>query len=174
MRQTVFKDFHALYPTRIVNKTNGITFRRWLFEANPGLTALISDTIGPAFKDDLERLRDLEPFADDPDFRERFAAVRRANKVALGRIVTDTPGRASIRTRCSTSTSSASTSTSGSCSTSSRRSRSTTRCGRTRMTGCRASRSSPARPRRAITGEAHHQARERRRAQVVNRDPVIA
>jgi starch phosphorylase len=49
MRQTVFKDFHALYPTRIVNKTNGITFRRWLFEANPGLTALISDTIGPAF-----------------------------------------------------------------------------------------------------------------------------
>jgi starch phosphorylase len=92
MRQTVFKDFHALYPTRIVNKTNGITFRRWLFEANPGLTALISDTIGPAFKDDLERLRDLEPFADDPDFRARYAAVRRANKVALGRIVTDTLG----------------------------------------------------------------------------------
>jgi starch phosphorylase len=92
MRQTVFKDFNALYPEKIVNKTNGITFRRWLFEANPGLTALITDAIGPAFKDDLERLRDLEPFADDAEFRARYAAVRRTNKAALGRLVTDQLG----------------------------------------------------------------------------------
>jgi len=92
MRRTVFRDFNALYPEKIVNKTNGITFRRWLFEANPGLTALITDAIGPAFKDDLERLRDLEPFADDADFRTRYAAVRRANKAALGRLVTDQLG----------------------------------------------------------------------------------
>lgn len=92
MRQTVFRDFHELYPTRIVNKTNGITFRRWLFEANPALTRLISDTIGPAFRDDLERLRDLEPFADDPAFRAAYAAVRRTNKVALARIVADRLG----------------------------------------------------------------------------------
>lgn len=92
MRQTVFRDFHQLYPTRIVNKTNGITFRRWLFEANPGLTQLISETIGPAFRDDLERLRDLEPFADDPAFRAAYAAVRRTNKRALVRIVSDQLG----------------------------------------------------------------------------------
>jgi glycogen phosphorylase len=92
MRQTVFKDFHALYPDRILNKTNGITFRRWLFEANPGLTRLITDTIGPAFQDDLERLRDLEPFAEDAGFRAAYAAVRRNNKIALSKIVTDTLG----------------------------------------------------------------------------------
>jgi starch phosphorylase len=92
MKKTVFHDFNEVYPERIVNKTNGITFRRWLFEANPGLTRLISDTIGPAFKDDLERLRDLEPFADDPAFREAYGAMRRANKAALAKVVTDTLG----------------------------------------------------------------------------------
>ncbi|MCE9601173.1 MAG: glycogen/starch/alpha-glucan phosphorylase [Gemmatimonadetes bacterium] len=87
MRQTVFKDFNALYPEKITNKTNGITFRRWLYQANPALTRLITDAIGPAFLDDQERLADLAPFADDAAFRERFAAVRRANKVALGRMI---------------------------------------------------------------------------------------
>ncbi len=47
MRKTVFADLHALYPERIVNKTNGITFRRWLQQANPGLTRLLVETIGP-------------------------------------------------------------------------------------------------------------------------------
>ncbi len=87
MRQTVFRDFHALYPERIVNKTNGITFRRWLISANPGLTRLITEAIGPAFLDDLEHLRDLEPFADDASFRERFAAARQANKAALAKVI---------------------------------------------------------------------------------------
>ena len=52
MRKTVFRDLHALHPERIVNKTNGITFRRWLFEANPELTALLVDAIGPQVLDD--------------------------------------------------------------------------------------------------------------------------
>ena len=47
MRQTVFRDLNALYPDRIVNKTNGITFRRWLYQANPGLTQLIVEALGP-------------------------------------------------------------------------------------------------------------------------------
>ena len=89
MRQTVFRDYNALYPDRIVNKTNGITFRRWLYEANPALTRLIADAIGPAFLDDPARLADLAPFADDAAFRERFAAQRRDNKVALARLVQD-------------------------------------------------------------------------------------
>ena len=46
VKETVFKDFHRLYPDRIVNKTNGVTFRRWLLEANPPLSRLLADTIG--------------------------------------------------------------------------------------------------------------------------------
>ncbi len=56
LKQTVFRDFNTLYPERIVNKTNGITFRRWLFEANPGLTRLLADAAGDAVYDDPSAL----------------------------------------------------------------------------------------------------------------------
>ena len=94
MKQTVFRDLHALYPDRINNKTNGITPRRWLFEANPGLTALIRDAIGDAFLDDPEALSALDPHADDAAFRERFRAVKRTNKVALARHLEEVMGLA--------------------------------------------------------------------------------
>ena len=87
MRQTVFRDLHALHPERIVNKTNGITFRRWLFQANPKLTSLIVEATGPRVLDDAGALADLAPLAGDAAFCERFAAIRRANKVALARLV---------------------------------------------------------------------------------------
>ncbi|WP_341208578.1 glycogen/starch/alpha-glucan phosphorylase [uncultured Sphingomonas sp.] len=83
MKTTVFADLHHLYPERINNKTNGITPRRWLQECNPGLTALIREAIGDAFMDDAQRLTALAPFAEDASFRERFAAVKRANKASL-------------------------------------------------------------------------------------------
>ena len=83
MKTTVFADLHRLYPDRINNKTNGITPRRWLQECNPGLTSLIKEAIGDGFTDDAERLTALAPFAEDAAFRERFTAVKRANKVAL-------------------------------------------------------------------------------------------
>jgi starch phosphorylase len=83
VRKTVFRDLNALYPLRIVNKTNGITFRRWLHQANPRLTQLITDAIGPGFLDDPAALEALAPLAADRAFQERFAAVRRANKIAL-------------------------------------------------------------------------------------------
>lgn len=89
MRKTVFSDYNALYPGRIVNKTNGITFRRWLYQANPGLTDLIIRAVGPTVLDDERRLHELASYAEDPAFRERFAQVRRANKVALGRVVAE-------------------------------------------------------------------------------------
>ena len=92
MRRTVFRDLNAIHPDRIVNKTNGITFRRWLFQANPGLTALIVDAVGPEVMDDADRLEALTPLADDPAFRERYYAVRRANKVALSRLVAERLG----------------------------------------------------------------------------------
>ncbi|WP_294357733.1 glycogen/starch/alpha-glucan phosphorylase [uncultured Sphingomonas sp.] len=83
MKQTVFADLHRLYPTRINNKTNGITPRRWLQECNPALIALIRDAIGECFLDDATALSELAPLADDAAFRERVAGVKRANKVAL-------------------------------------------------------------------------------------------
>jgi starch phosphorylase len=87
MKVTVFRDLNRLYPDRITNKTNGVTPRRWLFEANAGLTALIRDTIGDAFLDDLNRLEDLVPFAEDAGFREKFRAVKLANKQRLAKLV---------------------------------------------------------------------------------------
>lgn len=89
MRQTVFRDFHAVYPNRIVNKTNGIAFRRWLFEANPGLTRLLVDAAGERVLDDAVALETITPFADDTAFRDDFAAVRRANKLALAALIAD-------------------------------------------------------------------------------------
>ncbi|RYB98025.1 glycogen/starch/alpha-glucan phosphorylase [Ciceribacter ferrooxidans] len=87
MKQTVFADLHKLYPDRINNKTNGITPRRWLMQCNPGLTGLVTEAIGPDFKDDVEKLRPLDAFADDPAFREKFAAIKRANKERLSNLV---------------------------------------------------------------------------------------
>jgi starch phosphorylase len=89
MRQTVFRDLHALYPDRIVNKTNGITFRRWLFDANPGLTRLLVDAAGEQVRDDATALEAIADFAADASFRDRFAAMRRANKVALAGLIAD-------------------------------------------------------------------------------------
>jgi len=83
MKQTVFADFHKLYPDRINNKTNGVTPRRWLLECNPGLTALIREAIGEGFMDDAEKLAGLNAFAGDAAFGEKVGAVKRANKEAL-------------------------------------------------------------------------------------------
>jgi starch phosphorylase len=87
MKVTVFADLHKLYPTRINNKTNGVTFRRWLMQCNPGLTGLLREAIGDRFLDDSEALRDLEPFATDSAFQEKFLAVKRDNKVALSTLL---------------------------------------------------------------------------------------
>ncbi|WFP75493.1 glycogen/starch/alpha-glucan phosphorylase [Mesorhizobium sp. WSM4906] len=92
MKETVFADLHRLYPDRINNKTNGITPRRWLIQCNPGLTALAREAIGDRFMDDIEAIKDLDPLADDPAFREKFAAVKRQNKARLASLVADRPG----------------------------------------------------------------------------------
>ena len=92
MKRTVFADLHRLYPARINNKTNGITPRRWLQECNPGLTALVRHAIGDAFLDDAQALSALAPHADDAAFRERFAAVKRSNKVTLSNAIGESIG----------------------------------------------------------------------------------
>jgi len=81
LKQDLLADFHDLWPERFQNKTNGVTPRRWLVLSNPRLAALVSAAIGDSWIRDLDRLRDLEPLADDAAFRADWAAVKRANKV---------------------------------------------------------------------------------------------
>jgi starch phosphorylase len=92
LRQTLFSGLDRLYPGRIVNKTNGITFRRWLFEANPGLTALLVETVGPKMLDDPSNLHGFAAVCDDPGVQERFAAIRRLKKEALARLIAERVG----------------------------------------------------------------------------------
>ncbi len=92
MRKTVFRDFNEMFPQRINNKTNGITFRRWLYQSNPGLTALLVEAVGPEILDDETRFADLARFADDSAFQDRFAAVKRDNKQALAKLVRERLG----------------------------------------------------------------------------------
>jgi len=92
MKSTVFADLHKLYPSRINNKTNGVTPRRWLQQCNPGLTSVLRDAIGDGFLDDAEKLADLNALADDAALGERIAEVKRANKVALAAHLKDLTG----------------------------------------------------------------------------------
>src|SRR5262249_44835695 len=92
MRRTVFHNLDRVYPNRITNKTNGVTPRRWLFTANPQLTALLVETLGEAVLDDVETLPALAPFADDPGFRESFTAVKRGNKERLAALIANQTG----------------------------------------------------------------------------------
>ena len=78
-------DFFRLYPDRFNNKTNGVTPRRWLLHANRPLATLINRTIGDGWIRDLDRLRELELFADDAALLEKLDGVKRRNKVALAR-----------------------------------------------------------------------------------------
>jgi starch phosphorylase len=87
MKETVFKSLHQLFPDRIVSQTNGITPRRWLLQCNPRLAALVTESIGDRWIGDLEGLSALAPMADDAAFRDRFAAVKQANKQALAKVI---------------------------------------------------------------------------------------
>src|SRR4051812_24449536 len=72
LKQHVLHDFNELWPEKLSNKTNGVTPRRWMALANPRLAALITETIGDGWLTSLERLRELEPFAEDSNFRMRW------------------------------------------------------------------------------------------------------
>lgn len=83
LKQTLFADFHRIYPNKFTNITNGITPRRWLNQANPELTRLIQTAIGSGFIKDLRELKKLTPLAKDSDFRKAFAHVKHGNKIRL-------------------------------------------------------------------------------------------
>lgn len=82
-------DFAQLWPEKFNNKTNGVTPRRWLLSANPGLAALLTKAIGPGWVTDLEEVRKVEPLAADAAFRDEFRRVKRANKERLAGVIQD-------------------------------------------------------------------------------------
>ena len=92
MKKTVFRDLNRLYPGRINNKTNGVTPRRWLMQANSGLTKLIRETIGAGFLDNLDLIAGLNAHADDSEFQAKFAIVKRANKEKLAATIRERMG----------------------------------------------------------------------------------
>jgi len=92
VRSTVFRELNLLHPGRIVNQTNGITPRRWLRTANPGLSNLITDVLGDGWVADLEQLEGLVPHLDDARFLEAYAAVKRSNKLELANWISRTQG----------------------------------------------------------------------------------
>jgi glycogen phosphorylase len=92
MRRTVFRDLDAVLPGRIVNKTNGITFRRWLYEANPELTALITSTVGETVLDHPERLEEIASLAGNAGFAARYATCRGHNKDRLAKRIRELTG----------------------------------------------------------------------------------
>ncbi|MGJ3241334.1 MAG: glycogen/starch/alpha-glucan phosphorylase [Opitutales bacterium] len=83
LKRHLFKDFHALYPEKIQNKTNGITPRRWLLACNPELADLITARIGDGWVTDLPKLKQLDAYADDPEFQRAYMAVKQTNKENL-------------------------------------------------------------------------------------------
>ncbi|HEX2572765.1 MAG TPA: glycogen/starch/alpha-glucan phosphorylase [Polyangia bacterium] len=85
-------DLHDMWPERFNNKTNGITQRRWLLQANPALAQLLTRVVGTRWLTHLEHLRRIERLADDPGFQDDFTAVKRHNKERLARVIADTTG----------------------------------------------------------------------------------
>jgi len=83
MRKQVFSGFADLYPDRFINVTNGIAVRRWLKQSNPGLSALLTERLGPGWENDLEELGRLTGAAEEAEFRRQFRGVKRTNKQRL-------------------------------------------------------------------------------------------
>lgn len=90
--KTIFADFAAMWPDRFTNMTNGVTPRRWLAQANPGLAALLDRHIGSGWRLDLAQLSRLKEYAEDAAFRAEFMAVKRANKQRLAQTIKATTG----------------------------------------------------------------------------------
>ncbi len=87
MRSHVFADFNRMNPDKFINVTNGVTQRRWLLQANPGLAELVTEAVGPGWRTDLLKIKGLENLIDDASFQERFSAIKRANKARLAALV---------------------------------------------------------------------------------------
>tara|TARA_R110002072_G_scaffold284396_2_gene448448 strand:- start:42388 stop:44853 length:2466 start_codon:yes stop_codon:yes gene_type:complete len=87
LEEGLFRHFYALWPHKFNNKTNGVTPRRWLGFCNQTLAALITQTIGEGWMRDFEKISELKQVADDPEFHERWVAVRLHNKQRVAELV---------------------------------------------------------------------------------------
>jgi glycogen phosphorylase len=87
LKKGLFRDFARVFPDRFVNVTNGITPRRWLIQANPQLAQLITSAIGLEWIDDLNKLEQLVPYADDGEFRAAWFRIKQENKKRLARYI---------------------------------------------------------------------------------------
>lgn len=83
LQKGLFRDFYEMWPDKFNNKTNGVTPRRWIASCNPGLADLITATIGDDWLTHLDRLKNLAPYADDSDFRQRWWQIKRHAKQCL-------------------------------------------------------------------------------------------
>ncbi len=92
LKEREMKDFYELYPAKFNNKTNGISHRRWLLQANPLLAALVTETIGPGWIGRPQNLSQLLDYAGDGSFRERLFQVKQQNKAALAEIIKERSG----------------------------------------------------------------------------------
>ncbi|MES1195638.1 MAG: glycogen/starch/alpha-glucan phosphorylase [Steroidobacter sp.] len=92
MRETIFRDFAELWPDRFTNVTNGITVRRWLKQANPGLSQLLTEHLGSAWENDLEELERLKWAVDNAEFRQRFRDIKQQNKNRLAQSIAELIG----------------------------------------------------------------------------------
>jgi glycogen phosphorylase len=92
MKRTIFADFERVTPGKIINMTNGVTPRRWLNQANPGLARLITERIGKGWLTDLDQLKRLREFADEAEFQQQFQAVKQANKERLAGLIREQLG----------------------------------------------------------------------------------
>ena len=92
LKDSIFHDYYALTPDRFTNVTNGIAYRRWLCQANPGLTALLSDLIGDGFKKDATKLEGLLSYRDDASVLESLRQVKRDNKMRLADYISKANG----------------------------------------------------------------------------------
>lgn len=87
MVDTIFADYARLWPERFTNVTNGVTPRRWLEQANPGLAALLDDMLGKGWRRDLQQLARLREQAAEPELQQRFLQVKHANKQRLAALI---------------------------------------------------------------------------------------
>ncbi|MDD3905115.1 MAG: glycogen/starch/alpha-glucan phosphorylase [Candidatus Omnitrophica bacterium] len=92
LKEKLFKDFYDIYPERFNNKTNGVTQRRWVKKANEPLSGLITSVIGDKWITDLNDIEKLAAFKDDKGFREKWVAVKTANKKELADYIVKTTG----------------------------------------------------------------------------------
>ena len=92
LKETELNNFYKIYPEKFNNKTNGITFRRWLLHCNPALTALLDELIGEGYKKDAAELEKLLAFKDDEKVLNRLVAIKHANKKALCKYLEETQG----------------------------------------------------------------------------------